>query len=83
MLAVEVLSPSDRSEAVDRKLSLSLNQGAEEVWIVNSRYATLTVYRLENGKHVVNAGLAGVYESSRVPGLSLRLSEIFEGLDTH
>ena len=44
-LAVEVLSPSDRRPAVEKKARHWLSAGARMVWVVSSRQRTITVYR--------------------------------------
>jgi Uma2 family endonuclease len=45
VLAVEILSPSDKQEEIDEKIELYLESGVKVVWIVNPRLKTLTVYR--------------------------------------
>jgi Uma2 family endonuclease len=45
ILAVEILSPSDKQEEIDEKISLYLESGVAVVWIVNPRFKTVTVYR--------------------------------------
>lgn len=45
ILAVEILSPSDKQEEIDEKISLYLESGVAVVWIVNPRFKTVTVFR--------------------------------------
>jgi len=45
MLAIEVLSPSNTAAQIDRKLTLYFSEGAGEVWVVNPRRRTMTVFR--------------------------------------
>jgi len=45
ILAVEILSPSDKQEEIDEKISLYLEAGVAVVWIVHPRFKTVTVYR--------------------------------------
>ncbi len=45
MLAIEVLSPSNMALQIDRKLALYFEEGAREVWVVNPKRRTMTVYR--------------------------------------
>ena len=44
-LAVEVVSPNDRSGEVDEKVKAWLVGGASMVWVVNPAWQTVTVYR--------------------------------------
>ncbi|MCE9544085.1 MAG: Uma2 family endonuclease, partial [Planctomycetia bacterium] len=44
-LAVEVLSPNDKTGEVDEKIQAWLAAGAKMVWIVDGRLRTVTVYR--------------------------------------
>lgn len=45
ILAVEILSPSDKQEEIDEKISLYLESCVAVVWIVNPRFKTVSVYR--------------------------------------
>jgi Uma2 family endonuclease len=45
VLAVEILSPSDKQEEIDEKISLYLEMGVAIVWVINPRFKTVTVYR--------------------------------------
>ncbi len=71
MIAVEVLSPG---EEIDEKLALYLDGGAKEVWIVNYRKMTLSVFAAEGNKarHVRDQ-----YHSEALGGI-ITLAEIFE-----
>jgi Uma2 family endonuclease len=44
-LAVEVVSPGDRSGEVDEKVKAWLDAGTTLVWVVNPAWKTVTVYR--------------------------------------
>src|SRR5262249_3309170 len=48
-LAVEVLSPSDRADRVQRKITDYLRNGVELVWVVDPETRTVTVYRTDKG----------------------------------
>jgi Uma2 family endonuclease len=67
MVAVEILSPRERLE---RKLTLYFAHGAVEVWVIDPRHKSMTVYAK---KDAVVVGLAAedVYYS---PALSLTVS---------
>ncbi len=45
MLAIEVLSPSLTALQIDRKRALCFEEGTREVWVVNPKRRTMTVYR--------------------------------------
>jgi Uma2 family endonuclease len=45
VLAVEVLSPSDKQEKVDDKVATYLAACVAIVWVVNARFRTVMVYR--------------------------------------
>ena len=45
VLAVEILSPSDKQEEIDEKVELYLETGVAVIWIVNPRLKTVSVYR--------------------------------------
>ncbi len=44
-LAVEVVSPNDRSGEIDEKVKAWLDAGTGMVWLVNPAWRTVTVYR--------------------------------------
>ena len=45
VLAVEILSPSDKQEEIDEKVGLYLELGVAIVWVVNPIFRTVCVYR--------------------------------------
>lgn len=75
-LAVEVLSPYDRTGEVDEKINAWLNAGCAAVWVVNSQLETVTIYRSRRDIQVKAAGemLTG---DPTVPGFSCAVSELF------
>lgn len=54
VLAVEILSPSDRQEEIDEKVALYLETGVALVWIVNPRFKTVTIFRAGADPAMVN-----------------------------
>jgi len=44
LLAVEILSPSDKQEDIDEKVEEYLAAGVALVWVVNPRFRTVTVW---------------------------------------
>jgi Uma2 family endonuclease len=51
-LAVEILSPNDRADQINSKLTDFLENGVEAVWIIDPGLRTVTVYTQENGPRV-------------------------------
>jgi Uma2 family endonuclease len=75
-LAVEVLSPGDRTGEVDEKIEAWLAAGTAAVWIVDPKLKTVTTYQSENRVSVRATGqlLDG---GSVVPGFSCAVDELF------
>jgi Uma2 family endonuclease len=76
-LAVEVLSPDDRSSDVNAKIQDWLQAGCVQVWVVDPQTKTVMVYR--------NAREATIFTQEDTltapdlfPGFSLPVAEIFE-----
>ncbi|HJT68523.1 MAG TPA: Uma2 family endonuclease [Pyrinomonadaceae bacterium] len=75
-LVVEVLSPSDRPSKVNKKTSLWLSYGAKQVWIVNRKNRTVTVYRSPEDATTFSG--SGYLEApDLLPGFRLSLDRIF------
>lgn len=51
-LAVEVLSPGDRTGEVDEKIEAWLSAGCAAVWVVNPKLKTVTIHRSSTDIHV-------------------------------
>lgn len=73
MIAVEVLSPG---EEIDRKLTLYFADGAQEVWVVDTKRSAVTVYSREDDK-VIRHAVDGEFRSDAA-GATFTLAEIFE-----
>jgi Uma2 family endonuclease len=75
-LAVEVLSPGDRTGEVDEKVDAWLAAGCAAVWIVNPKLKTVTIYLSRADVQVKAAGdlLQG---DPVVPGFSCSVDELF------
>lgn len=75
-LAVEVLSPHDKTGEVDEKIEAWLEAGTRLLWIVDPRLRTVTVYR--STTDVVVKTAADVLDGGNmVPGFSTPVAEIF------
>ena len=73
MLAVEVIS---EGENIERKLTLYLAEGASEVWVLDRKHRSMTVYAEHNGV-VIRTAVRNHYRSDVVG--EVELSDIFPG----
>jgi Uma2 family endonuclease len=75
-LAVEVLSPGDRTGEIDEKIEAWLSAGCVAVWIVDPKMKSVTVYRSRSNIEVKAAGdvLQG---DPVVPGFACAVDELF------
>ena len=76
-LAVEVLSPDDRTGEVGEKIRAWLTAGAKEVWIVNSQLQSVTIHRSATDMRVYAVGENLVGDEQLLPGFSCTVAEIF------
>jgi Uma2 family endonuclease len=75
-LAVEVLSPGDRTGEVDEKIEAWLAAGCAAVWIVDPKLETVTIYLSRTDVRVRTAG-ESLQGDPVVPGFSCRVDELF------
>ena len=75
-LAVEVLSPGDRRGKVNKKISLWLGSGTKQVWIVDPKHRTVTIYRSESDTTTFS-GSDYLESQDLFPGFRLSLDRIF------
>jgi Uma2 family endonuclease len=77
VIAVEVLSPSDKQADLTEKVEEYLDAGVAQVWVANPDFQTLTVFRADaepvayNRQQEFEAG-------SNLPGFRVRVAELFE-----
>lgn len=76
VLAIEILSPSDRLSDVVVKVDVYLDAGVERVWIVDPHFKTITVHRATDPPVLFNIAQT-LTDDTRLPGLALRVAEIF------
>jgi len=76
VVAVEVLSPSDKHEEIVEKIRRYLSAGVKQVWIADPDFRNVTVYRTAEGGTLFNAGdeLAGDSELTR---FRVRVEKLF------
>ncbi|HUE83325.1 MAG TPA: Uma2 family endonuclease [Pyrinomonadaceae bacterium] len=76
-LAVEVLSPPERGNEVKAKIERWLAAGARQVWIVNPKLETVTIYGSSVG--VITLSINNTLNGADVvPGFQMPVAEIFE-----
>ena len=75
-LVVEVLSPDDRPSYVKQKTLRWLEHGAKQVWIVNPKKSTVTIYRSPSDS-ITFSGSDELEADDMFPGFRLSLDRIF------
>ena len=76
-LAVEVLSPSDRPGKVNQKISRWFSFGTRQLWIVDPKHSTITVYRSPSDATVFS-GSDYLESQDLLPGFRISLDRIFK-----
>ncbi len=76
-LAIEIASESDTFENLIGKAHRYRNSGTNEVWIFSFDSHEAYVYSANGGMIL---GENGVFESSSIPGFSIRLGDLFDRL---
>ena len=77
VLAVEILSPSDRLEDLAEKIELYLEVGGSVIWLVDPRFKTVTVYRSDAEPQLFNI-TQSLADQPGLSGLQLAVKDIFE-----
>ncbi len=75
-LAVEVLSPGDRTGEVDEKIEAWLDAGTRAVWVVDPKLQTVTIYEAKNKVSVKSMGQT-LDGGTVVAGFSCAVDELF------
>ena len=75
-IAVEVLSPSDRPSRVATRISLWFAHAVKQLWIVNQKNRTVTVYRSPSDATTF-CGSDYLEAQDLLPGFRLSLDRIF------
>jgi Uma2 family endonuclease len=74
-LAVEIISPSERSSETQEKLQAYLHHGTKEVWQVYPKSKAVVVHR---GGTSVTVSAGGQLTTALLAGLSLNLEAVFQ-----
>lgn len=77
VLAVEILSPSDKQEEIDDKVALFLETGVAVVWVVDPRFKTICVYRPGAAPELYSEHQELVAEP-HLPGFRASITSLFE-----
>lgn len=76
-LVVEVLSPTDRATAVNRKVALYLEDGVQRVWVVDPTNETVVVYAPDTRQFTQLAAADMLMGAPVLPGFQIRVGDIF------
>jgi Uma2 family endonuclease len=76
VLAVEILSPSDTQEIIDKKMDSYLGAGVPLVWVIDPHDRTVTVYRPGTEPELVNARQE-LSADPHLPGFRVPVAELF------
>ncbi|HEY0614141.1 MAG TPA: Uma2 family endonuclease [Candidatus Elarobacter sp.] len=77
-VAVEILSPGDRSRSVEHKIGVYLASGASLVMVVDPRHRTVAVHDARGARVL---GDADTVTHDALPGFSLSVRELFAAAD--
>jgi Uma2 family endonuclease len=75
VLAVEILSPSDKQEEIAEKVEAYLEFGVALVWIVDPHFRTVTVHRSDAAPELFNVRQQ-VSADPHLPGLVIAVKEL-------
>ena len=75
-LVVEIVSPTDRSEAIDKRIAKWLAAGVRLLWILRPKTRSITVYAPGNEPQTLGSGriLTG---GEVLPGFRVRAADFF------
>jgi Uma2 family endonuclease len=76
VLAVEILSPSDKQEDIDEKVEEYLTAGVALVWVVNPRFRTVTVFRNDAEPELFNVR-EELSAEPHLPGFRVAVKALF------
>jgi Uma2 family endonuclease len=76
-LAVEVLSPNDRTGEVDEKIEAWLAAGTEVVWVADPKLRTVTIYQSGENVAVRSSGQT-LDGGTLLPNFSCSVDELFQ-----
>lgn len=77
VLAVEILSPSDRQQDIDEKTDLYQAAGVPLIWLVDPHLHTVTVLRLDHPPRLFNE-TETLDGEPHLPGFAVAVTSLFE-----
>ncbi|MBC7552391.1 MAG: Uma2 family endonuclease, partial [Taibaiella sp.] len=82
-IVAEILSPGNNKIELKNKYEIYEEAGVKEYWVVSPQDRTFLIYTLIDGKYVPSRIMVSgdVVTSSVLPGFSLHLQAMFDGLD--
>ncbi len=76
VLAVEILSPSDRQEEIDEKIDAYLQAGVALVWVIHPPHRTVQIFRPGNEPELVNVRQE-LSAEPQLPGFRVAVAQLF------
>jgi len=76
LLAIEILSPSDKTSEIQRKVDLYLAAGVSMVWVVDTHFKTVIVHQDSHVPEMFATG-SSLSGGAALPGLSIPVADIF------
>lgn len=79
-LIVEILSPSNQHHDLIIKMNLYAKYGVKEYWIVNPMTKSISIYKLDETQHYIQAAVksSGKIQSKLFEELSVNVDELFD-----
>jgi Uma2 family endonuclease len=62
MIAIEVVSPANRPDHIDKKTAVYLEEGAAEVWVIYPATQSMTVFRKASWERVTESYACGLLD---------------------
>lgn len=76
LLAVEILSPSDKLEDVGSKVDLYLQSGVQIVWLIEPHFQTVAIHKPDTLPVQLNTGQE-IADEPLLPGLRIPVAKLF------
>jgi len=77
VLAVEILSPSDKQDEITAKVDEYLSSGVQLIWVVDPHFKTVVVHR-PDGPPEMFAGEDEMSADPHLPGFHIAVADIFK-----
>ena len=78
-LTVEIVSPTDSYQDVERKVDLYLEDGVQQVWVIKPKTQTISIYEGTERRNLTKGDtLSG---EDIIPGFEMPVASLFEGIN--